>query len=106
VWTLSADDFVRLAAEALRPRPVPEVATGHLHAPLVTVDEQRLVLLDRLGGGLPVPFSDLLAGSPDSSTVVARFLALLDLYRDGVVTVDQEGPLGEIVVQRVAREAT
>ena len=105
VWTVTADDFVRLAADALRPKPAPEVATGHLHAPVVAVAEQRLVLLDRLAGGLPVPFSQLVAGSPDASTVVARFLALLDLYRDGVVTVDQEGPLGEILVQRLAQDA-
>lgn len=103
VWTLTPDDLVRLAAEALRPRPAPEVATGHLHAPVVAVSEQRLVLLERLASGLPVPFSALVAGAPDSSTVVARFLALLDLYRDGVVTVDQEGPLGEILVQRLAQ---
>jgi segregation and condensation protein A len=100
VWTLTADDFVRLAADALRPRPAPEVATGHLHAPVVAVGEQRLLMLDRLPPGARLTFAALLAGAGDASTVVARFLALLDLYRDGVVTVTQDGPLGEIVVHR------
>lgn len=100
VWTLTADDVVRLAAEALRPRPAPEVATGHLHAPLVAVAEQRRLLLDRLPPGAHLTFAVLLGGADDAPTVVARFLALLDLYRDGVVTVDQDGPLGDILVRR------
>ncbi|MGF1646957.1 MAG: segregation and condensation protein A [Kineosporiaceae bacterium] len=106
VWTLSADDFVRLAAEALRPRPAAEVATGHLHAPVVAVGDQRRLLLDRLTPGTSLTFAALLAGAGDTSTVVARFLALLDLYRDGVLTVTQDGPLGEIVVRRPREEGS
>jgi segregation and condensation protein A len=105
VWTLTAADFVRVAAEALRPRPAPEVATGHLHAP-VAVGEQRLLLLSRLPLGGRVTFAALLSDAGDPSTVVARFLALLDLYRDGVVTVVQDGPLDDIVVHRPGEDET
>jgi segregation and condensation protein A len=101
VWTLTADEFVRLAAEALRPRPPAEVGVGHLHAP-VAVAEQRRLLLDRLPAGVRVPFSRLLTDADDSSTVVARFLALLELYRDGVVTLHQDRPLGDFDVARTA----
>jgi segregation and condensation protein A len=36
--------------------------------------------------------------------VVARFLALLDLYRDGMVSFEQVAPLGELYVRWIALE--
>jgi segregation and condensation protein A len=98
-WTLSPAQFARLAADALRPRPAEEVATEHLHGPPVSIDDQRELLLARLGR-TPVPFSQLIADAQGAATVVARFLALLDLYRDGVVVLHQDVPMGEFVVDR------
>lgn len=103
VWTLTAEQFVRLAADALRPRPPAEVGVDHLHAP-VAVAEQRAVLLDRLPAGVRVPFARLVSDADDASTVVARFLALLELYRDGMVTLHQARPLGDFDVARTGGE--
>lgn len=97
-WTHDAHAFARLAAEAMAPKPPPEVATGHLHAPPVAVAAQRQVILDRLHAAGSCRFSDLVADAPDGSTVVARFLAVLELYRDGMLGLHQDGPLGDLVL--------
>jgi len=99
VWTTSAQDLATLAAQALRPRPAPEVSTAHLHAPLVSVDEQREAILQRLRDDGLLTFHALLADQPLRAVVVARFLALLELYRDTMVTLEQDEPLGDVVIR-------
>jgi segregation and condensation protein A len=47
-------------------------------------------------------FRALIADCPDTMTVVGRFLALLELYREGAVAFDQLVPLGELHVRWVA----
>ncbi len=99
VWTTDADAFARVAADALRPRPVPTVGLDHLHAPEVDVAEQKRELLRRLAAGRPVSFRTLVADAPGRPTVVARFLGLLDLYREELVSLEQAGPLAELSVR-------
>jgi segregation and condensation protein A len=72
---------------------------AHLHAPLVSVREQANLLVARLVSASVATFRALSADCPDTLTVVARFLALLELYREGAVTFDQVSPLGELVVR-------
>lgn len=98
-WTSDPDSFARLAAEALRPRPVPTVGLEHLHAPEVSVAEQKTVLLERLRAGRAVSFRALVADAVDRATVVARFLAVLDLYREELVGLEQAGPMAELSVR-------
>ena len=99
VWTSDPATFARVAAEALRPRPVPTVGLDHLHAPEVSVAEQKAVLVQRLAGGRAVSFRTLVADADGRPTVVARFLAVLDLYREEVVALEQAGPLAELGVR-------
>ena len=88
-----------LAARALTPRPAPVVAVDHVHAPRVSVREQALLIAARLRRGGAATFRGLSADSPDILTTVARFLALLELYRDGKVAFEQVRPLGELHVR-------
>jgi segregation and condensation protein A len=97
--TLGVEDFARLAARTLQPREEPTVTLTHLHAPRVSVKEQAGTLVERLRRAGTATFRALTADSPDRLTTVARFLALLELFREGVVAFDQMTPLGELSIR-------
>ena len=91
--------FAELAARALAPRPVIEVAIDHAHGGTVSVREQTALLraqLRRVGGG---SFRALTADCQGTLEVVARFLGLLELYREGVVSFEQVVALGDLHVR-------
>ena len=92
-------EFAALAARALAPKPVPQVGVGHIHAVRVSVREQAAILVDRLRRHPSATFRSLTADCDTTLLVVARFLALLELYRDGSVAFDQVSPLGELHVR-------
>ena len=92
-------EFAVLAARALAPRPTPSVAVGHIHAVRVSVKEQVAILVDRLRRHPSSTFRSLTADCDTTLLVVARFLALLELYREGAVAFDQVTPLGELHVR-------
>ncbi|ROS62670.1 condensin subunit ScpA [Frigoribacterium sp. PhB160] len=106
VWTLSADDFAALATLALTPRELPTIGLDHLHAPLVSIREQAAVVVALLRSGEVVTFRELVAGVDQKGVVVARFLALLELYRHGSLSFEQIEPLGELSVRWVAETWT
>ncbi|MFD9223262.1 segregation and condensation protein A [Streptomyces sp. NPDC060064] len=99
VISIGAEGFARLAVKAMQPRPKPQVYIDHIHAPLVSVREQAEVVVARLREAGEVSFRELAADAPDTLTVVARFLALLELYREKAVILDQEHALGELMVR-------
>ncbi|MGN6783204.1 MAG: segregation and condensation protein A [Marmoricola sp.] len=96
---LGLQEFAQLAARALQPKPEPELALGHIHAPAVSVREQAGIVVAALRSGGTLTFRALAADAPDTMTRVARFLALLELFREGVVGFDQVTPLGELTVR-------
>ena len=96
---LGLDEFAALAQRALAPKPVFELSLAHIHAPTVSVKEQAAVVVDRLRRSGTMTFRSLAGDSPDTLTTVARFLALLELFREGVVSFDQVSPLGELTVR-------
>ncbi|CAN5384810.1 segregation/condensation protein A [soil metagenome] len=102
VWTLSADDFAALAMLALTPRDVQVVGLEHLHAPLVSIREQAAHVVVVLRGGEPVTFQRLIAGIVEKGIVVARFLAVLELYRRSAISFEQLEPLGELTLRWTA----
>jgi segregation and condensation protein A len=93
------EGLAALAAKALTPRPTPEVAIGHVHAPPVSVKEQAALLVDRLRRVRTASFRGLVGDAGDTMTVIARFLALLELFREGAVAFDQVQPLAELTVR-------
>jgi segregation and condensation protein A len=94
--------FAALAARALTPKPRPQVALDHLHAPRVSVREQAVVLAGRLRAAGAATFRALTADAESTAVVVARFLALLELYREGVVAFEQVAALGELHIRWAA----
>ncbi|WP_436408533.1 segregation and condensation protein A [Agromyces chitinivorans] len=103
-WTLSADDFAALAVVALTPRIIPVVGLDHLHAPLVSIREQAAQVVATLRRGEPVSFRELVAGVDRKGVVVARFLAVLELYRHAAIAFEQLEPLGELTLRWTAEE--
>jgi segregation and condensation protein A len=101
---LGLDDFAALAAKALAPKPVEEVSFEHLHAPTVSVREQAALVVDRLRRLGTTSFRSLCADAEDTLTKVARFLSLLELFREGAVAFDQVTPLGELTVRWTGAE--
>ncbi|GCD19660.1 segregation/condensation protein A [Cellulomonas algicola] len=100
VWQVGPEELARLAARALAPKPgPPAVDISHLHAPAVSVREQAAVLVDRLRHAGAASFRSLTADADATVVVVARFLALLELFREGAVAFDQVEALGELTVR-------
>ena len=98
VWTLSLHDFAALAMLAFTPREIPVVGLDHLHAPLVSIREQAAHVVAMLRQGGAVSFRQLIAGADQRGVVVARFLAVLELYRHAAITFEQLEPLGELTL--------
>ena len=95
---IGASEFAAIAARALAIRPAPSVSTAHLHIPRTSVREQAEILLARLRSIRRATFRQLIADCAGTYEVVARFLAVLELYRDGQVSLDQAAPLGDLFV--------
>jgi segregation and condensation protein A len=106
---VDAERFAQIAAAAFTPRPVPTVATEHLHEVMVSVPEQAeklLAVLERRGVGQWASFSELVADCSAPIEIVGRFLALLELYRTRAVTFDQSEALGVLQVSWTGERPT
>jgi segregation and condensation protein A len=101
---IGLDQFASLAAKALEPKPVPELSLHHIHAARVSVREQAALVVERLQRSGTMTFRALCGDSPDTLTTVARFLALLELFREGVVGFDQVTPMGELTIRWTGAE--
>jgi segregation and condensation protein A len=97
--TVTPDQLARIAAEALRPKPPPTVSIAHIHAARVSVREHASILRERLARSGQSTFRALTQDCQHTIELVARFLALLELYREGAVSFDQVVPLGELWVR-------
>ncbi|MGW0987818.1 segregation and condensation protein A [Streptomyces sp. NPDC002486] len=99
VISIGAEGFAKLAVKAMQPKPKPQVYVDHIHAPLVSVQEQAQIVVARLRELGEAGFRVLVADTDDTLTIVARFLALLELYREKAVALEQETALGELLVR-------
>lgn len=111
VWSLTAADFAAIATLAFTPRSIPVVGLDHLHAPLVSIREQAAHIVAVLRGGEPTTFRQLISGLQQESgsqkgIVVARFLAVLELYRHAAIAFEQLEPLGELTLRWTAESWT
>ncbi|QER98150.1 MULTISPECIES: segregation and condensation protein A [Streptomyces] len=99
VISIGTEGFARLAVKAMQPKAEPQVYVDHIHAPLVSVREQAAVVVALLRERGTALFRELIEDAGDDTlTVVARFLALLELYRERAVALDQETALGDLTV--------
>ncbi|MFE2364362.1 segregation and condensation protein A [Streptomyces virginiae] len=99
VISIGAEGFARLAVKAMQPKAKPQVYVDHIHAPLVSVREQAGLVVRMLKARGEATFQELTEDAEDTLTVVARFLALLELYREKAVVLDQEEALRTLTVR-------
>ncbi|WP_414635770.1 segregation and condensation protein A [Actinophytocola sp.] len=96
---VDAKAFAEIAAAVFRPKPPPVISLDHLHASRVSVREMAALLRVRLASSGRATFAELIADCQHTVEVVARFLALLDLYKESVVAFHQVDALGELHVE-------
>jgi len=95
-----------LAAKALTPKAQPIVSTAHLHMVRVSVREHAAILRQKLLRLGTATFRTLCGDCQSTLEVVARFLALLELYRESMVGFDQVDALGELTVRWTGGDGT
>lgn len=90
--------FAAIAQRVLTPKAPPVVSVEHLHAILVSVSEESKRVVESLRGHKTLSFRALISDAENTMVVVARFLALLDLYRQGVLRFEQVMALGDLQI--------
>ena len=96
--------FAAIADRVLTPKIAPVVAVEHLHSALVSVAEESRLVVEALRKGRTMSFRSLIAEADSTLVVVARFLALLDLYRQGALRFEQVIALGELQISWVGSD--
>jgi len=95
---VGAERFAAIAERVLTPKSSPVVSVEHLHLPLVSVMEESKRVVEALRRSTSLSFRNLIADADTTLVIVARFLALLDLYRQGVLRFNQVIALGELQI--------
>ncbi len=96
--------FAAIAERVLTPKVSPVVSTEHLYQQMVSVAEESRVVIEALRRSKSMSFRNLVSDAENILVVVARFLALLDLYRQGVLRFDQVIALGELQISWTGSE--
>lgn len=102
---VGAPRFAAIAERVLTPKSAPVVAVEHLHSSLVSVSEESKVVVEALRKGRTLSFRSLIADASSTLVVVARFLALLDLYRQGALRFNQVVALGDLQISWTGAES-
>ena len=100
---LGPNEIARLAAKAMEVKTIPSISLSHLHAPAVSVREQAGIIVERLRRVGATTFRSLISGV-EVPVVVARFLAVLELFRESQITLEQESPLADLYIRWVGSE--
>lgn len=100
---LGPNELARLAAKAMEVKTIPAISLSHLHAPTVSVREQAGIIVERLRRVGSTTFRSLISGV-DVPVIVARFLAILELFRESQITLEQESPLADLYIRWIGSE--
>jgi segregation and condensation protein A len=100
---LGPNELARLAAKAMEVKTIPSISLSHLHAPAVSVREQAGIIVERLRRVGATTFRSLISGV-EVPVVVARFLAILELFRESQITLEQESPLADLYIRWIGAE--
>ena len=95
---VGAQRFAAIANRVLTPKNSPIFSIDHLHQPTVSVAEQATKMVEQLRRSGRMTFRGLTADAENTLVVIARFLALLELYKEGVIRFEQMVSLGELQI--------
>ena len=96
--------FAAIAERVLTPKAPSLVSVEHLHNALVSVAAESLLVVDALRRSRTLSFRNLIQDAETTMVVVARFLALLDLYRQGALRFEQVMALGDLQISWVGSD--
>ncbi len=96
---VTAEHLKRAFLRAVTPKPVPAVQLTHVAAIKANVSDTIVTLLGRLPGAGTVSFRDLTADLVDRIDVVVTFLAVLEMFKQGLVEIDQPTVFGALTVE-------
>jgi segregation and condensation protein A len=85
----------------LAPRPAAQLLLDHVAPVRISVRDAVVELLDELPRAGRIPFSRLTADLAGRLEVIVRFLALLELYKQGLVDLEQASSFSELQVSWV-----
>ena len=95
---VTPERFAAIANRVLTPKSAPTLSVEHLHLPLVSVTAEALAVVSALRRHKTMSFRALVSDAENTSVVVARFLALLELFKEGSVRFEQVIALGELQI--------
>ena len=95
---VSPERFAAIANRVLTPKTLPTLSTAHLHLPMVSVAAEASHVVGLLRRQKSMTFRSIVADAPNTLVVVARFLALLELYREAQIRFEQMMALGELQI--------
>ena len=99
IMGITPEQLAMIAARAVMPKLVPTVGLGHLYSPTVSVREQAALIVQRLRSSRSCSFRSLVADADSTLMIVARFLALLELFCESAVAFDQQEAFGALTVR-------
>ena len=99
VMNVTPEQLAIIAAKAMTPKPEPTVGLAHLHAAQVSVREEAVKVVARMRERRTASFRTLVEDADSTLVIVARFLALLELFKEAAIAFEQEEALGELVVR-------
>jgi len=99
VLSIGLERFATLAAQALAPKVIPTVGIDHIHAPLISVADQLIIVSAKLRREGSLTFRNIVSDAEETAVVVARFLSLLELFRQGRIALEQAAALGDLHVR-------
>ena len=95
---VTPERFAAIANRVLTPKTAPTLSVEHLHLPLVSVAAEALGVVSALRRHKTMSFRALVSDATNTLVVVARFLALLELFKEGSVRFEQVVALGELQI--------
>jgi segregation and condensation protein A len=104
IMGITPEQLAMIAARAMTPKVVPTVGLDHLYSPTVSVREQASLIVHRLRQLRSCSFRSLVADADSTLVIVARFLALLELFRESAIALDQAESLGALTVRWTGRD--
>jgi len=99
-------DLQKAMIRALTPKPVPTVDIGHIHSIKISVADACEELVDELPRAGRITFRELTNSLVERLEVVVRFLAVLELFKQGLIDLIQADAFGEIQILWLGGEHT
>ncbi|MDP1820890.1 MAG: ScpA family protein [Acidimicrobiales bacterium] len=101
---VTPDDLHRAFVRAVMPKPIVRIDLDHVAPIRASVNDAVVELLEELPLVGRISFRELTGALVERLDVVVRFLAILELFKQGFVDLDQPRSFGEIEIVWLGRD--